>query len=234
MRVHADWIPPHFLVAQRLSRRFDKKRALSLCAIIGGVFAFSPQMLYFGGFLGQLDDTIKFILIFSVNGISQVFFIAYMILLDSMLSDTIDEHQLNTGRREEGLFFAARSFATKASYGLGSFVAGIGLDVIRFPQSATPESVPQEAVFNLAILSGPVMLVLFVATVMISNRYPMTEGRHREITAKIAASEAGAQAGAASWVGMRLTWVTRREWVFEPAFAPISRRVFPPQHLTGN
>ena len=175
------------LVAQGLSRRFDKKRALSMCVIIGGAFAFSPQILYFGGYLGQLDDTVKFVLIFSVNGISQVFFIAYMILLDSMLSDTIDEHQLNTGKREEGLFFAARSFATKASYGLGSFVAGIGLDVIRFPQSATPESVPPEAVLNLAILSGPVMLILFLATVLISSRYPMTEQRHREILEGIAA-----------------------------------------------
>lgn len=177
------------LVAQGLSARFDKKRALRICVITGGVFAFSPQILYFGGLLGQMDDTVKFSLIFSVNGISQIFFIAYMILLDSMLSDSIDEHQLACGKREEGLFFAARSFATKASYGLGSFVAGIGLDIIKFPQSATPETVPVEAVMKLAILSGPVMLLLFVATVLISNRYPMTEARHREIIKEIAARD---------------------------------------------
>ena len=177
------------LVAQGLSRRFDKKRALRICVITGGVFAFSPQVLYFGGLLGQIDETMKFVLVFTVNGISQIFFIAYMILLDSMLSDSIDEHQLYTGKREEGLFFAARSFATKASYGLGSFLAGIGLDIIQFPQSATPESVPPESVMNLAVLSGPVMFVLFAATVLISNRYPMTEARHQEIMREIAARE---------------------------------------------
>jgi glycoside/pentoside/hexuronide:cation symporter, GPH family len=178
------------LVAQGLSRRLDKKRALRICVIVGGAFAFSPQILYFGGILGQIDDGLKFALIFTVNGISQIFFIAYMILLDSMLSDSIDEHELHCGKREEGLFFAARSFATKASYGLGSFVAGIGLDIIQFPQSATPDSVPAEAVMKLAIMSGPVMLLLFVATVLISNRYPMTESRHREIMEEIALREA--------------------------------------------
>jgi len=173
------------LVAQWLSRRFDKRRALSICVIAGGLIAFSPQVLYFGGFLGLMSEGTKFVLIFTLNGVSQIFFIAYMILLDSMLSDSIDEHQLYTGKREEGLFFAARSFATKASYGLGSFFAGIGLDVIRFPQGASPESVPQEAIMSLAIFSGPVMFLLFVATVLISNRYPMTEARHREILAGI-------------------------------------------------
>ncbi|GHD12397.1 MFS transporter [Halioglobus japonicus] len=175
------------LVAQGLSRRFDKRWALNICVVTGGVFAFSPQVLYFGGYLETISTELKFVLIFSLNGMSHIFFIAYMILLDSMLSDCIDEHQLNSGKREEGLFFAARSFATKASYGLGSFFAGVGLDIIRFPQSANPESVPQEAVTSLAIFSGPVMFILFVATVAISSRYPMTEARHREIMRQIEA-----------------------------------------------
>ena len=176
-------------VAQTLSRRFDKKKALAICVITGGVLAFSPQILYFGGLLEHMSLSTRFVLIFCVNGVSQVFFIGYIILMDSMLSDSIDEHELDSGKREEGLFFAARSFATKASYGLGSFFAGIGLDIIHFPRAATPESVPADAVLNLAILSGPVMLILFAATVVISNRYPMTADRHREIMAGIKAKK---------------------------------------------
>lgn len=175
------------LVAQYLSRRFDKKQALACCAIAGGAFAFSPQILYFGGFLEHMSVSIKFALVFSVNGISQIFFIAYVILIDSMLSDVIDEHELNSHRREEGLFFAARAFATKASYGLGSFFAGVGLDVIQFPTGASPESVSNEAVFKLALLSGPLMFVLFAATVLVTSRYPLSAARHSEIMSAIAA-----------------------------------------------
>ncbi|MFT4767534.1 MAG: GPH family glycoside/pentoside/hexuronide:cation symporter [Glaciecola sp.] len=173
------------LVAQALSRRFDKKKALALCAIIGGAFAFSPQILYFGGLLDGMSVLSKFTFVFSVNGVSHVFFIAYVILLDSMLSDVIDEHELVSQRREEGLFFAARSFGTKASFGLGSFFAGVALDIIKFPTGASPESVPADAVVKLAILSGPLMFILFTATVLVSRRYPLSAARHREIIANI-------------------------------------------------
>jgi Na+/melibiose symporter-like transporter len=152
------------VVAQSLSRRFDKRRALA-----------------------SMSLTSKFAFIFTVNGISQVFFIAYIILLDSMLSDVIDEHELHSDKREEGLFFAARSFATKASYGLGSFFAGIGLDIIKFPQGASPDTVPADAVLSLAIMSGPVMFLLFAATVIVSSRYPLTVNRHGEIMREIEA-----------------------------------------------
>ena len=178
------------LVAQHLSRRLDKKKALAWCAIAGGTFAFSPQILYFGGFLEHLSVSGKFALVFSVNGISHIFFIAYVILIDSMLSDVIDEHELNSHRREEGLFFAARAFATKASYGLGSFFAGGGLDIIQFPTGASPESVSNEAVFKLAVLSGPMMFVLFATTVLVTSRYPLSAARHGEIMSAIAARSA--------------------------------------------
>jgi len=173
------------LVSQHLSRRLDKREALAACVFAGSVFAFTPMTLYLLGLFQELDRTTQFLLVFSVNGISHVFFIAYVILLDSMLTDVIDENQLQTGRREEGVFFAARSFATKASYGFGSFFAGIGLDIIQFPQSASPDNVPESAIASLAILSGPVMFVLFLSTILISRRYPLTQGRHREIVTGI-------------------------------------------------
>jgi len=176
-------------VAQWLSRRLDKRGALTACVLIASVFAFTPITLYLVGVLQALESNQKLLLVLSFNGFSQIFFIAYVILLDSMLSDIIDENELNTGRREEGTFFAARSFATKASYGFGSFFAGIGLDIIHFPQSASPDNVPPEAVTSLAILAGPVMFLMFVSTILISRHYPLTQQRHREISAAIKAKK---------------------------------------------
>ncbi|MBT8141716.1 MAG: MFS transporter, partial [Gammaproteobacteria bacterium] len=129
----------------------------------------------------------KLIFVFVCNGFGNAFFIAYVIMIDSMITDTIDENELLTGRREEGLFFAARAFCTKASYGLGAFFAGLSLDIIKFPKQADPRDVDPGTITDLAILAGPVCLLMFLATILISNRYGLTQQRHQEIVTQIAA-----------------------------------------------
>jgi GPH family glycoside/pentoside/hexuronide:cation symporter len=173
------------ITAQALSKRFDKRKSLAICVVIGCLLAFTPITMHIVGWLQLLDTSTKFTLIFLLTGISQIFFISYVILIDSMLSDVIDENELNTGNREEGMFFAARSFATKASFGIGSFVAGIALDIIAIPKNVLPEDVALETVNLLAVLGGPGMMIFFLSTIFISNRYPLNEARHKEIMAGI-------------------------------------------------
>ncbi|WP_372865559.1 MFS transporter [Spongiibacter sp.] len=181
-------------LSQWVSLSLDKKRALAVCVVGGALLSTFPFLLYFLGGLQLMSSGEKMLLVFISNGLAQAFFIAYVILLDSMLSDTIDEHELHTARREEGLFFAARSLATKASYGLGTFFAGIALDLIKFPQGASPETVSQSAIDNLAILAGPVSVLLFVMTLLISSRYPLDASRHREIREHISERKQAASA----------------------------------------
>ncbi len=42
-----------------------------------------------------------------------------------MMADCADEHELATGNRQEGMFFAASSIAIKAAFGIGSFVGPV-------------------------------------------------------------------------------------------------------------
>ena len=106
-------------------------------------------------------------------------------MVDSMLTDTIDEHELNTGRREEGLYFSARSLATKASYGLGSFVAGISLDIIKFPRGIDVIDINTESLISLSVLAGPISMILFMLTVVITNKYSLNQKKHDEILLQI-------------------------------------------------
>jgi GPH family glycoside/pentoside/hexuronide:cation symporter len=172
-------------VSKKLSVVFDKRKALIICVTIGAIFGFLPIMLYLVGQFQPLPMDSRMILVFCATGLSQGFFIGYNIVFDSMLTDTIDEHELNTGRREEGLFFAARSFALKACFGFGAFFAGIALDIIKFPKGANPANVPPEALTKLAILAGPVSMLLMLLTIIIVWRYPLNEARHSEILKEI-------------------------------------------------
>ncbi|NNC97221.1 MAG: MFS transporter [Gammaproteobacteria bacterium] len=174
-------------IAQLVSKRIGKKNTLAVSIFLGASIAFAPLIVYllFGLDFMNLDQ--KLIFVFVCNGFGNAFFIAYVIMIDSMITDTIDENELLTGRREEGLFFAARAFCTKASYGLGAFFAGLSLDIIKFPKQADPRDVDPGTITDLAILAGPVCLLMFLATILISNRYGLTQQRHQEIVTQIAA-----------------------------------------------
>jgi GPH family glycoside/pentoside/hexuronide:cation symporter len=174
------------MVAQSLSSKIDKKNTLAVCVFSGGMISAFPFFLYFLDLFQPLSISARLTIVFVGNAIAQSFFIAYIIILDSMLSDTIDVHEQHTAKREEGLFFAARSLATKASFGLGSFFAGVALDIINFPKNTLPADMPAAAVNNLAVLAGPVLLALFMITIVISSRYPLTSASHREVLRAIA------------------------------------------------
>ena len=172
-------------LARQISLKVDKKNTLAICVIAGSLIAFSPHLLYLSGIIQLLEINMRVIIVFLTNGISQAFFIAYIIMVDSMLTDTIDEHELNTGRREEGLYFSARSLATKASYGLGSFVAGISLDIIKFPRGMDVIDINTESLISLSVLAGPISMILFMLTVVITNKYSLNQKKHNEILLQI-------------------------------------------------
>lgn len=172
-------------VVTHLSVRFDKKRTFMLCMFLGSIFGFTPPIAFLFGAFELMDITGRLGFVYLMNGISQIFFIGLYIIIDSMLSDTIDHHEMDTGRREEGLYFAAGSFAQKASFGLGSFVAGIGLDLIRFPQGANPSDVPLDALTDLAIFAGPLSMVLLLSSLLIIRSYPLDQEEHARITQAI-------------------------------------------------
>ncbi len=172
-------------LAKRVSNRMGKKQAASVAVVIGALLGVMPTLTYLAGSLDTMQMSTKLIYIFVLNGLSQGFFIAFVILVDSMLTDTIDEHLLKTGKREEGLFFAARAFATKASYGLGAFLAGIVLEIIQFPKEADPSMVSGDAVQNLALFAGPGMLILFSLTVLIIRFFPISKADHDHIMAEL-------------------------------------------------
>ena len=174
-------------IAKKFSVHFDKTKTLTVTILIAAFIAYTPIIMYLGNVFQPLEISTKLALVFACSGISQAFFVAYIIVFDSMLSDTIDEHELATGRREEGLFFAARSLALKASFGFGAFFAGIALDVIKFPKGAAVADIPPEAFTNLAIFAGPITLLLTLSTILISRHYDLHQDKHIEIRKAIMA-----------------------------------------------
>ena len=169
------------IAVKRLSQTYDKKNSMMICIVWGSVFGFSTQIAFLLGILEPMSVDQRLIFVFIMNGVSQIFFVGLYIIMDSMLSDTIDQHELDTGRREEGLFFSASSFAQKASFGLGALVAGIGLDVIRFPKGAAVDEVPMNILTDFALFAGPLLMVVLISSTLIIRSYPIDQNEHTRI-----------------------------------------------------
>jgi Na+/melibiose symporter-like transporter len=116
---------------------------------------------------------------------------AALVTATSMMADLTDEHEFDTGLRQEGIFFGALAFSGKASTGLGHMLAGLSLDAIGFPENAAPGSVPPEIVRHLAILYGPGMILILAIGVVYFARYQLTGERVAEMQRKLAERRAG-------------------------------------------
>ena len=103
-------------------------------------------------------------------------------MVGSMIADVTDEHELRTGKRQEGLLFAASAFLIKASSGIGVLVAGIALDQAGISEGEAPSAAAIEglALWEIGggILFGAMMFRFF-------SRFDLDARRHAEIRAQL-------------------------------------------------
>ncbi len=104
----------------------------------------------------------------------------------SALADIADEHELATGRRQEGIFYSARTFFAKASNGTGHVVAGIALDLIDFPTNAVATGVTEDQVFALGVIDGPFALVWGLIAACFYAGYRIDKHSYEEVQRQLA------------------------------------------------
>ena len=107
--------------------------------------------------------------------------------LNSMFADITDEHELEVGERREGIIFAARAFAVKATSSLGLIFGGFLLDYIQFPRGASLGEVPNDTVWQLGFIAGPATSVFTFTGMVLYLGYRIDRKRHSEITGQLAA-----------------------------------------------
>lgn len=115
-----------------------------------------------------------------------------MVAYPSMMADACDEHQLLFGGRREGLYFAGLGFASKAATGVGVLLAGLALDLVRFPSDLLRHShveLPRSAQVSLVFIWGPLAAVIAVIALVVLARYAISRRRHEEILAQIRLQE---------------------------------------------
>jgi Na+/melibiose symporter-like transporter len=173
------------IFARPVSERFDKKQAVVGIATFAVFFGPLPVFLRLLDLMPANREPILLYLMMGHAFIIVAAVVMLSIIIGSMIGDVVDENELDSGERQEGLFVSALTFTQKATSGIGSFVAGIALDLIAFPKLAEPGTVDPDKLFNLGLAVGPGIFVLFLFLLYFLSRYNITRERHSEILAEL-------------------------------------------------
>lgn len=174
-----------FILTPLITRRFDKKAsAIGIYAISIG-FSATPIVLRLLGWFPDNDSPYLWPIMIVHAVFDVTLIVMFGIVQASMLADVVEHSEEKTGRREEGLFFASRTFGQKATSGFGTLFAGIALDLIQFPRDATPGELDEEIVFNLGLIYGPMVASFFTMALISISFYKISrkghDGRIREL-----------------------------------------------------
>ena len=174
-------------LAPVVSRRFDKKRSAMGIYAISIFFGALPIVLRLMGLFPANDSPLLYPIMIVHAAIDVTLIVMFGIVQSSMLADIVEQSEMRTGRREEGLFFAARTFAAKATSGVGAFIAGMALDWIHFPRDAGAGEVPPEVIFDLGLIYGPSLMVLYLLALGAISFYQITRDGHEDRVATLSA-----------------------------------------------
>ena len=108
-------------------------------------------------------------------------------MIGSMIADVTDEHERLHGTRQEGVYYAAASFAAKVVGGAGPILAGFIIDLAGITPGTPPADVAPEAIARFGWAAGPSVLVLSFLSIACAARYSINRARHAQILQEIRA-----------------------------------------------
>ena len=166
------------ILAPRLARRFGKKKAAMGLFLTSVIFGHTPMFLKLIGVL-QLNGTPALLWVLAAFTLVQtVCAIAGYILASSMIGDIVEEVQVRTGRRAEGLLTTADSLPSKIVNAIAALIPGLILTAVAFPTKAQPSEKTMELITQVAWLYLPTVIVLFLASIASWSFYRLDEESH--------------------------------------------------------
>jgi Na+/melibiose symporter-like transporter len=163
-------------------KRFDRKPVM--LAALGGVALFAQLVVdlrLFGWMPENSDSTLMPVLLANAAGFYFSIGVGIVAIM-SMIGDVVDENEMLTGQREEGLYYSARAFFAKAAYSFGHFFAGVSLDLfVHLPFEAVPGQLDDGVLTRLGIAAGPVMSISAIISLVAYSRYKLNRERHQEV-----------------------------------------------------
>jgi len=175
-----------FMLAPIITRRIGKKMGAMVIGIIAFIGAPMPIMLRLLDVLPENGTPFVFWFVFTAGVIDLGLIICFQILYTSMMADLVEQSELKTGRRAEGVFFSSITFIRKSVQGFGLMLASLVLHLAQFPAGAAVEQVTDEVVWRLGAYYVPTILIIWMLMMAVISRYQLNRADHEENLRRLA------------------------------------------------
>ena len=175
-----------FSVLNRLGRRYDKPTLLKLACLGIALNSFWFTGARLMGILPDNDHPLIYALQWLNTGIGVFTIVALQIISVSLIADILDEHELATGKRQEGVFFAAGTFVGKATTGVGALLAGIVIDIAGILPGSAPGEISSRSLGILGWFMICITVALSLVAFFFASRIRLSRADHEQLRAAIA------------------------------------------------
>lgn len=167
-------------LAMFLSRVVGKKRGVLTACGLMIVLALGPIALRVAGVMPANGSPALFPILAADLMVYSALTLAVQVLIMSSFADVVDDDEVKTGRRSEGLLLSADNLFRKMNSAIGIFVAGLVLSLIDFPDKAQRGMVDDAILHNMGLVYVPLLLAVLGPAFLLLTRYRLSEASHRE------------------------------------------------------
>ena len=154
-----------------ITKRFDKKTG----ALLGVGISFAAGILFLLvlAYRGYVVAQYLWLLVYAVP--AGIGLGGLLTLPNAMIADTVDEEELATGNRSEGLYYGGLTFSYKVSQAVVIFFVGIILDLIGFNAELPTQS--ESTLIGLGLVVGIGTIIALAGAWRFYTRYELTRER---------------------------------------------------------
>ena len=177
------------IIAPIAGRIFGKKWAALAIGVLAFTIAPAPVFGRLIGIMPPNGSDALYNIVLSITIFDLSLIIATQMLMGSMVADIVEDSEVQTGRRSEGIFYAGISFIRKLAQASGVFVATLVLTFAGIQEGAQPDKVTDSSLTSLGWGYAVTLLAAWTLMMFCVSFYRISRESHESNLAALAERE---------------------------------------------
>lgn len=172
---------PASWMAMKGTQWFGKPISVIYLLVAAACVGPMPVLLHLYGLTPENGSGALLAVVCSFIVLHQAFYIAKLNVVAAIIPDVVDEIELETGVRQEGILNSAMMLTQKVTFGLGAFFAGVAIELSGFKGVTSVADMSADMLTRLAWMYGPGLSLMLLLSAYCYSRYKVNHQRYDEI-----------------------------------------------------